>query len=76
MPDKLLDMIWTSLGDGRLSTADLAARLESYFRYRCPDDLIRTMNKYRREGLVKGKVSFEDGGWIWWADEECRSRGV
>lgn len=76
MPDELLEMIWKALGDDRVSTNEAAARLEEYFKYRCPDDLIKTMNKYRKAGLVKGKVSFEDGGWIWWADGECRSRCV
>ncbi|AGI48524.1 hypothetical protein TALC_01558 [Thermoplasmatales archaeon BRNA1] len=74
MTDDLLPMIWAALGDDRISTAEAASRLEDAFRYRCPDDLAKTLNKYRKEGKVKGKVSFEDGGWIWWADDECRSR--
>ena len=44
MPDELLEMIWKALGDDRVSTNEAAARLEEYFKYRCPDDLIKTMN--------------------------------
>ncbi len=74
MTDDLLPMIWAALGDDRVTTAEAAARLEEVFKYRCPDDLAKTFNRYKREGLLKGKVSFEDGGWIWWVDGECRAR--
>ena len=76
MSDDLLKMIWEAFGDDRLTTAEAAERLEEAFKYRCPDDLAKTLNKYKKEGLVKGRISFEDGGWIWWVDEECRSTGV
>lgn len=74
MPDDLLPMIYEALGNDRVTTAEAAARLEEAFRYRCPDDLAKTFNRFKREGYLKGKVSFEDGGWIWWVDDECRSR--
>lgn len=74
MSDDLLGMIWKAFGDDRLTTAEAAERLEEAFSYRCPDDLAKTLSKYRKEGLVKGKVSFESGGWIWWVDGECRSK--
>ena len=74
--DELLDMIWEALGDDRLTTAQATDRLEHLFAYRCPDDLAKTLAKYRRAGRIKGQVSMEHGGWIWWADEECRKKGV
>lgn len=74
MPDDLLPMIWEALGDDRVTTKEAAERLEAAFRYKCPDDLARTLNRYRNEGLVRGRVSFNDGGWVWWADEGCRRR--
>ncbi|MFA6869533.1 MAG: hypothetical protein WCQ63_00905 [Methanomethylophilus sp.] len=73
MPEDLVPMIWQALGDDRVTTKEAAARLEKAFHYRCPDDLARTFSRLRREGLVKGEISFEDGGWIWWADAECRA---
>ncbi len=74
MSDDLLPMIWKAFGNDRITTAEAAARLEEAFSYRCPDDLAKTLNKYKKEGLVKGRISFEDGGWIWWVDDECRSK--
>ena len=74
MSDDLLPMIWKAFGDDRLTTAEAAARLEEAFSYRGPDDLAKTLNKYKKEGLLKGKISFENGGWIWWVDDECRSK--
>ncbi len=74
MSDELLPMVLEALGDDRVTTAEAAARLEHAFKYRCPDDLAKTLSMYRKEGFVKGKVSFDDGGWIWWADDECRAK--
>jgi len=73
MTNDLVLMIWEALGEDRISTAEAAFRLEEAFRYRCPDDLAKTLNKLRKKGLVKGKVDFDSGGWVWWADDECRS---
>ena len=72
--DDLLTMVWDALGDDRLTTAEATDRLEHLFSYRCPDDLAKTLAKYRKAGRIKGQVSLEHGGWIWWADEECRSK--
>jgi hypothetical protein len=69
-----LAMIWEALGDEELTTAEATDRLEHLFGYRCPDDLAKTLAKLRKAGRVKGRVSVERGGWIWWADEECRSQ--
>jgi hypothetical protein len=71
--EELLDMIWQSLGDDRVSTFEATDRLDSLFGYRCPDDIVKTLTKYRRAGLVKGEISMERGGWIWWVDDECRA---
>ena len=72
--DELLGMIWEALGDNRVGTFEATDRLEKQFGYRCPDDLVKTLTKYRRAGLVKGEISMELGGWVWWVDEECRSK--
>jgi len=75
MKDSLLPMIWDSLGDDHLTTREASERLDSLFGYRCPDDLAKTLSKYRKAGTIKGEISMERGGWIWWADDECRSKG-
>jgi len=36
----------------------------------CPDDLARTLNVMRRKGLIKGEVSVERGGWVWWVEDQ------
>jgi hypothetical protein len=74
--DDLLRMIWEALGNDMLTTREATDRLEHLFSYRCPDDLAKTLSKYRRESRIKGAISMERGGWIWWADEECRSQEV
>lgn len=75
MSEDLAPLIWKMLGDDRVTTAEATDRLESLFSYRCPDDLAKTLSKLRSQGLIKGKISMEAGGWIWWADEECRAGG-
>lgn len=50
-----------------LTTIELEAALEEKGA-RCPDDLARTLNVMRRKGLIKGTVSTERGGWVWWAE--------
>ncbi len=69
--DGLLPMIRESLGDDRLTTKEASDRLDHLFGYRCPDDLAKTLTKYRRAGHIRGEISMERGGWIWWIDEGC-----
>lgn len=70
--DDLLPMIWETLGDDVLTTREASERLDFLFGYRCPDDLAKTLTKYRTMGKINGKISMEHGGWIWWVDEKCR----
>ena len=34
----------------------------------CPDTLPVLLNRLRLKGLVKGKLSAEHRGWIWWVE--------
>jgi len=34
----------------------------------CPDNLPVLLNKLRLKGLVKGQLSPEHRGWIWWIE--------
>ncbi len=70
---EIVRFVWGVFGDEVLTTAEVEHRLDSRFGYRCPDDLAKTMAKFRKAGLVKGKVSMERGGWVWWVDDECRA---
>ena len=37
----------------------------------CPDGLPVLLNKLRLRGLVKGQLSPERKGWIWWIEAKC-----
>ena len=76
MPDDTVQMIQGILGDEPVTTAKAAEMLEELFKYRCPDDLAKTLNRLKREGLVKGRIDMDCGGWVWWVDDDCRSRGA
>ncbi|MDR1403993.1 MAG: hypothetical protein LBJ20_00260 [Candidatus Methanoplasma sp.] len=73
MPDDVAALIWEALGDSRVTTKEASDRLDNLFGYRCPDDIAKTLSKLRKTGLIKGEISMDAGGWIWWADEECRN---
>ena len=62
-------VIKRALGNRCLTTIELEAVLESEGA-RCPDDLARSLNVMRRQGLIRGEVSVERGGWVWWAGDE------
>ncbi len=34
----------------------------------CPDAMIRFLNKMKLKGLIKGKLSVEHRGWIWYIE--------
>ena len=72
MPDDVVALIWEALGNDKITTREATDRLEHLFGYRCPDDLAKTLSKLRKAGLVKGEIDMDAGGWLWWADGECK----
>lgn len=62
-------IIKKTLSGKALTTMDLENKLADRGT-RCPDDLARTLNIMRRKGLIKGEVSTERGGWVWWVEEQ------
>jgi len=75
MPDDVVMLIWEALGEEKLTTGEASDRLDHLFGYRCPDDIAKTLSKLRKAGLIRGEIDMEAGGWLWWADEECRKNG-
>jgi len=75
MPDDVVTLIWEALGEEKLTTREASDRLDHLFNYRCPDDIAKTLSKLRKAGLIRGEIDMEAGGWLWWADEECRKNG-
>jgi hypothetical protein len=69
----IMRIVWLVFGNDRLTTKDIENRLETMFSYKCPDDFAKTLMKLKQGGFVKGEVSMEHGGWVWWVDDECRS---
>ncbi len=67
-------LIWEVFGNERLTTREVELRLADIFDYHCPDDFAKTMIKLKQQGMVKGEVSAEKCGWVWWIDDECRSK--
>lgn len=57
-----------TLSKGPLTTLEMEAMLRQQGSP-CPDDLARTLNIMRRNGLIKGAPSHEKGAWVWWVEE-------
>ena len=38
--------------------------------FACPEDLIRILNKMKRQGTIKGRPNPIDGGWSWWVETD------
>lgn len=37
---------------------------------RCPDSAVRFLSKMRFKDIIKGKLSIEHKGWIWWIENK------
>ena len=36
---------------------------------RCPDSAVRFLSKMRYKGMIRGELSIENKGWIWWLEK-------
>ena len=36
----------------------------------CPDSAVRFLSKMRYKNMIKGELSLEYKGWIWWIDKK------
>jgi len=50
-----------------LSTRDVEGEIRKRL-VSCPDSLPVLLNRLRLKGLVKGQLSPEQRGWIWWIE--------
>ncbi len=48
-----------------LSTREVQAETEKRL-VRCPDSTVVFLNNLRTRGLIKGEMSRERRGWVWW----------
>ena len=37
---------------------------------RCPDSAVRFLSKMRYKDMIKGKLSIEHKGWLWWLEKK------
>jgi len=72
MLSDIVKIIWDVFGDERLTTKEVEFRLLSLFNYKCPDDFAKSLMMMKQGNLVRGEVSVDKGGWVWWVDDECR----
>ena len=72
----IVRLVWMVFGDEKLTTSEVEYRLESLFNYRCPDDFVKSLTKLKQGDLIKGEVSVDKGGWVWWVDDECRNKDL
>ncbi len=56
------------LNDAKLTPFELIESLDGEYT-RCPDDLIRTLNKMRKKGLIHGEFSEERSAWLYWINK-------
>jgi len=52
-----------------LTTRDVEGEIRKRF-ISCPDSLPVLLNRLRLRGLVKGQLSVERRGWVWWVTNE------
>ena len=50
-----------------LKTSEIEERT-SAMGVSCPDSAARFLNKLRFKGVIKGKLSIDDKGWVWWTE--------
>ena len=70
MPDsQIREEIILALNDQEMTTKEIQWALGPIVG-QCPDEIARELARMRRQGLIKGEVSQEKGGWVWWMEKE------
>ena len=55
--------------DHPLTTKEIEKIVQSKGK-QCPDSAVRFLSKMRYKELIKGELSLEHKGWIWWVDKK------
>lgn len=76
MPEKLTEsdaekfiMSLLSKASEPLTTREIEKTVQGQDK-RCPDSAVRFLTKMRFKGMIKGELSIEHKGWIWWIEKE------
>lgn len=54
------------LSQGRKMTTKEIVETSELDGVSCPDEPVRFLNKLRMKGEIKGELSIEHKGWLWW----------
>ena len=67
------EMFLKILGEeGRMTTDEMDAYLKAHddeLDTACPDTTLKKLIWLKRKGYIKGKVSKEKKGWLWWVEK-------
>lgn len=66
---QIREEIIRALKDQEMTTKEIQRALGPIVG-QCPDEIARELARMRRQGLIKGEVSQEKGGWVWWMEKE------
>jgi len=50
---------------GKMTTRELELEVQKTGK-RCPDSAVRFLMRLKTSGKIKGQVSVDKGGWLWW----------
>lgn len=53
--------------EGPMTTIQIEERMQKRGE-ECPDSVVLFLSKLRLKGVIKGKVSQEHRGWLWWVE--------
>lgn len=76
MPKQLTEsdaerLILSLLGEAKnpLTTREIEKNVQDQGK-RCPDSAVKFLSKMRYKGMIRGELSIENKGWIWWLEKE------
>ncbi len=55
--------------EGPLTTVQMEGRVQKRGE-ECPDSVVLFLSKLRLKGIIKGEVSREHRGWLWWVGDK------
>ena len=51
----------------KLSASEIEAEVKEE-ELHCPDDFVRTLNRMRLKGTIRGELDRQSGSYVWWVD--------
>jgi hypothetical protein len=54
--------------NGQMTTRDIESNAREEGK-RCPDETVLFLTKLRSRGKIRGEVSKEKRGWVWWLED-------